>query len=667
VKAEEAKARGAALAKQLSDGITTWFDEHKQELATRILGFFTGGLFFGPLGAIAGAVFLPKFIESLEKALKEHGFDAQPLIDEIGKSAETGDYTVPAFNISSGITFAITRLPWTIAKAIWGAISASWTNSESDGNNVGRAIARGIGEGISRMVTADLLDLGKLARGIFVWIGDALRADVTEAQKEFAIIGTAITDGLIAGMRTGFVAVGNFLRQMTALIVGLFKEAFGIKSPSAVFDEIGQNVMQGLLDGLTTKWEDVKKWWTDLPTNIQTAFGWDGKQFTWVETLKSMGTTMLMNIWEGLDFYWTQFSQWWVDLPVAIQKAFGWDGKGLAWVADLKKIGTTILTNIWDGLNEYWAQFSQWWTDLPKQIQTAFGWDKGTFTWVADLKAMGTGIIEGIQQGILDKVAGFSDFLKVNFADPLPGWLKDLLGIHSPSALMVPIGEAVIAGIIQGLENKMPDIKKKLSDIMGMFGGGGGGDYTGNIDINGWLQEAIKITGVPDDWMSGLQWIVGHEDASGDPNAKNPDSTATGLFQLIDTTWNDLASRFRLRNVKDPIDNAVAGIHYIQERYGNPDNAVEWWKDHHWYDKGGIAWGPQMASLAEHEPEVIIPRSWFASASGLSSNSGGGGGASAPMEQHRIDVYFEDHVVESIVLRGRDIAIKRGSIPAGSF
>jgi hypothetical protein len=46
------------------------------------------------------------------------------------------------------------------------------------------------------------------------------------------------------------------------------------------------------------------------------------------------------------------------------------------------------------------------------------------------------------------------------------------------------------------------------------------------------------------------------------------------------------------------------------------------------YASGGVAWHPQLATIAEREPEVIIPMSDYKSGTGLAAGVGGGAGAS---------------------------------------
>lgn len=82
-------------------------------------------------------------------------------------------------------------------------------------------------------------------------------------------------------------------------------------------------------------------------------------------------------------------------------------------------------------------------------------------------------------------------------------------------------------------------------------------------------------------WES-LDWLISHE-SSWNPNAQNPNSTAYGLFQFLNSTW----AGYGIPKTSDPRLQAEAGMRYIASRYGNPLGAKSFWQTHHWYDSGG--------------------------------------------------------------------------------
>ena len=94
------------------------------------------------------------------------------------------------------------------------------------------------------------------------------------------------------------------------------------------------------------------------------------------------------------------------------------------------------------------------------------------------------------------------------------------------------------------------------------------------------LQQAMALEGVPDAWQSGLRFIMAQE-SGGRVDAENPVHSARGLFQLT-------AVHYRLnpngvRSFGNAVEEAQGGIRYIRQRYGTADQAVAFWRQHHWY------------------------------------------------------------------------------------
>lgn len=89
-----------------------------------------------------------------------------------------------------------------------------------------------------------------------------------------------------------------------------------------------------------------------------------------------------------------------------------------------------------------------------------------------------------------------------------------------------------------------------------------------------WIRTAMALTGVPDSWFVGLMTIARRESGF-NPRAINLwDSNAAkgipskGLMQTIDPTFSAHALP-GLRDIWNPIHNAVAAIRYILSRYGD--------------------------------------------------------------------------------------------------
>lgn len=104
----------------------------------------------------------------------------------------------------------------------------------------------------------------------------------------------------------------------------------------------------------------------------------------------------------------------------------------------------------------------------------------------------------------------------------------------------------------------------------------------GNVpegQVGDWIKQAMQAlsaAGVPADKMNprDIASIIHHE-SSGNPNAQNNwDSNAAaghpsiGLMQTIQPTFN--AHKLPGHdNIRDPVDNIIAGVRYAVERYGS--------------------------------------------------------------------------------------------------
>jgi hypothetical protein len=86
------------------------------------------------------------------------------------------------------------------------------------------------------------------------------------------------------------------------------------------------------------------------------------------------------------------------------------------------------------------------------------------------------------------------------------------------------------------------------------------------------LKNATKRAKVPQGWMtsSALAWVISHESGF-NPRADNPTSTAYGLFQMLTETSSN------------PHVQTYNGLRYVKGRYGTPENAQAFWRQHSWY------------------------------------------------------------------------------------
>ncbi|WP_339182917.1 transglycosylase SLT domain-containing protein [Paenibacillus sp. FSL R5-0701] len=88
------------------------------------------------------------------------------------------------------------------------------------------------------------------------------------------------------------------------------------------------------------------------------------------------------------------------------------------------------------------------------------------------------------------------------------------------------------------------------------------------------MSRALKTLGYPDSWLQPTLELVARE-SSFNSNAKNPKSTAAGLFQFLNMTRKNYGGN--KVDWSDPYQQSLAGLKYIKDRYSDPVKALQYW------------------------------------------------------------------------------------------
>lgn len=81
-----------------------------------------------------------------------------------------------------------------------------------------------------------------------------------------------------------------------------------------------------------------------------------------------------------------------------------------------------------------------------------------------------------------------------------------------------------------------------------------------------------------------LQWLI-QKESSGRTDAKNPNSSAFGLGQLIRANREAYAKKLGIQNpdTTDYNEQLAMMKAYIADRYGSPEKAKQFWERNNWY------------------------------------------------------------------------------------
>lgn len=248
----------------------------------------------------------------------------------------------------------------------------------------------------------------------------------------------------------------------------------------------------------------------------------------------------------------------------------------------------------------------------------------------ADLLGNGTG-------GTFDRLASFLHGLNPvdwfrDKVDALPKMVLDKFGDNGFTRLLVEIPKT----IAQAAKDKIYELAASVGDFL-KHGVASGDDGSGTA-IGQMVQREAGLYG----WGKGAQWdalrTLISQESSWNPLAKNPSSTAYGLFQFLDSTWGSVGGY----RTSDPMKQAEFGLKYIKQRYGDPVRALEFHDKAGWYAEGGrvTADGSDAPTLydtggilppgitnimnASGKPEAILTNEQFLNLERIANGAGSG-------------------------------------------
>ena len=166
-------------------------------------------------------------------------------------------------------------------------------------------------------------------------------------------------------------------------------------------------------------------------------------------------------------------------------------------------------------------------------------------------------------------------------------------------------GSMIGAGAKKMVQMPIDWITDKIGDI-GEFVGGGIQKGVGFAKGQAWAL-ARGVTGAK---KKAMNWIVSKE-SGWDPKAQNPRSTASGLPQMINSTSRQYLGGAPAK--KYGVWKQLDGMKkYTKERYGGWIQAANFWKKHHYYDKGGlvskiVGGMPTMKPLLRDKGGILPP------------------------------------------------------------
>ena len=242
---------------------------------------------------------------------------------------------------------------------------------------------------------------------------------------------------------------------------------------------------------------------------------------------------------------------------------------------------------------------------------------------VSNAMLIGENLISGIFEGIKNVMANIGEWLWNNLVNPIIENVKDLLGIHSPSTVFMEIGQFLIEGLIQGIQNmfnslidsflniwnKLKElasnginaVKSVISTVLNTIKTIFSTIWNGIVTVVSSIINKIKsvISTVINTIKSVISTVLSSIKSTWDKIFNGLKTTVTNIFDKIWSTIKKVINSI-LGGIEGMANGIVRGINTVIRALNRLKINIPGWVP----DYGGKTFGFNIAELSE----VSIPR-----------------------------------------------------------
>lgn len=323
-------------------------------------------------------------------------------------------------------------------------------------------------------------------------------------------VGKYLVEGLFKGIISALAGISSWLwDNLVRPIINGVKNLFGIQSPSTVFIEIGEQLIEGLFVGISNTWNKIVDFFIEKLDVLKNLF-----TETW-ESIKETATEIWNNLKESVTEIWTSISEFISNTWNIIREKTSetWNNIKSFLIDKIWNPIKTVAKTIWEGIKKAILDpINQAWTKL-KEIWT-------------NIKTFILGKWNEIRQGI----ANMKDKLVNAIKEPF-NIAKDWIGNIIKDAYNW--GRNLISNFVDGIKSMVGKVKDAVSGVV-----------SGVKDFLGFSSPTKKGPGKDaDKWMPNLMQMLadGIEDNLYEVSAA-VNLTAGTIKQGIQPNTDDMAS-----------------------------------------------------------------------------------------------------------------------------
>jgi hypothetical protein len=372
----------------------------------------------GNIGKVAGDLFSHNYAESFAK-----------LRDTVGSAIQSVSQTGSLGTTLDGVSSKISGTASTLSTTLVPALTQLGLGSTAAAVETGLAFVTMAAETIPALIEMGL-QIGAL---IVEWAAMAFSALASAAQVALAWL----------------IAMGP-IPLIIAAVVGLV----------ALIILNWQTIVDWTTAAFTAVWAFLQMVWNGIVAAVQAAVDfilgivtavWNG--------IVAVTTAVFTGIWGFLQGVWGA-------IVGAVQAAVSGVLGAIGWLGQLPGMVAGWFASVFNAAVGKLGELISWLGSLPGQILGALG-NLGNL-----LLDVGRQILEGLWNGLKNAANWVKDKIIGLIKDIIPGPIKSILGISSPSKVAAELGRWVPIGLAQGIEGTSATVARASAQLAGMVTAG---------------------------------------------------------------------------------------------------------------------------------------------------------------------------------------------------
>jgi phage-related protein/predicted nucleic acid-binding Zn-ribbon protein len=355
------------------------------------------------------------------------------------------------------------------------ALDSAWTYITGGASTAWDAFKNNITTPIGETWTVFTTFIGK------AW--DAFKTFHTDLAGKAKEIGNSIIQGIKEGITTKFEQMKNDFWNGARGVLDVIKLALGISSPSSVMkDEVGVPIVEGISAGIAAKQADLNTALVNLFGDVK---AFEGLVASFNEKGRLLGQAFAAGI-EGSvgdTFQWLVFSVQQSLSTIGIQTAIITSTMIGLWL-DFTMSLTTLTDSLYYDITDSFGGISQAIMPIANLVSALEDiWSTAMVNMGQQMAALAYGVLESassirdsmnlVVMAVTRAIESLSSFqfaqIGAGIGTGLVGGAEDSLGIASPSKEFQRIGEQVVAGFNRGADGMVAEV----GSVVPRYGGNG--------------------------------------------------------------------------------------------------------------------------------------------------------------------------------------------------